>query len=703
MTIKSYRHWPVRLKIMTIPVLSFIVILFGVELFILPFVEQQLMEQRRNAVKQSVEVAFGILEDRAKLAKDGKLTLEDAQNQTIETIRTLRYNGKEYFWINDLGKPVPKMIMHPTVPTLDGKVLDDTKFNKATSMQEGLDGPVRKLDNKNLFVSFNESVEKSGQGLVTYEWPKPKSGGGVTSELYTKLSYVKKYEPWGWVIGSGVYVDDVQKDAAQLRLPVYAAALLFSCLILILAYTVGSGIRRAFKEIVERLVEMSSGDTDLTQRLEVTREDESGEMIKSFNLFLDNLQKIISMVMQNATQVAHAAVDMKIRSHEMAQGSERVAMDALTVATASEEMSATSNDIASSCVRAVESSQQTSGLAQDGSGVVNNTIAVMDRIAEQVRASAATVGLLGEKSNQIGTIVGTIQDIADQTNLLALNAAIEAARAGEQGRGFAVVADEVRALAERTTKATREISDMIKSIQSETNGAVEAMNQGVKEVHDGTSEAAKSGAALQQILSQVDEVTQQINQIATAAEEQTATTGEISSNISRITDSAKTSSIYAQDTAKAAEDLNQLAEALISAVDRFRTIVKWNDRMSINVKQFDDQHKQLVAMIQKLNEAMKNGEGNKVISDILNGLVAYAESHLTQEERFLQQQNYPEYAAHKQIHDDLRKKLGELIHEYEQGRAVPAAIMSFLSDWLVTHIMKVDKKYGEFCQKKGVK
>jgi len=252
-------------------------------------------------------------------------------------------------------------------------------------MQEGLDGPVKKLDNKNLFVSFNEAVEKSGQGLVTYEWPKPKSGGGVTSELYTKLSYVKKYEPWGWVIGSGVYVDDVKEDAAKLRLSVYAAALLFSGLILILAYTVGSGIRRAFKEIVERLVEMSSGDTDLTQRLEVTREDESGEMIKAFNLFLDNLQKIISMVMQNATQVAHAAVDMKIRSHEMAQGSERVAMDALTVATASEEMSATSNDIASSCVRAVESSQQTSGLAQDGSGVVNNTIAVMDRIAEQVQ------------------------------------------------------------------------------------------------------------------------------------------------------------------------------------------------------------------------------------------------------------------------------------------------------------------------------
>jgi hemerythrin len=124
--------------------------------------------------------------------------------------------------------------------------------------------------------------------------------------------------------------------------------------------------------------------------------------------------------------------------------------------------------------------------------------------------------------------------------------------------------------------------------------------------------------------------------------------------------------------------------------------------MCINVRQFDDQHKKLVEMIQRLNGAMKTGEGQKVISDILNDLVTYAETHLSQEEKFLQQNNYPDFAAHKQIHDDLRKKLGETIVEFEQGRAVPAAIMNFLSDWLLGHIMKVDKKYGEFMNKKGI-
>ncbi len=703
MAFKRYRDWPILSKILIIPIISFLVILFGVEFAVIPSIGDKIIEQKKIATRQSVEVAYGIIEDRAKQAKEGKISLEDAQRLSVETIKVLRYSGKEYFWINDLGKPIPKMIMHPTVPALDGKLLDDPKFSKATSMQLGTDGKVTKLDKKNLFVSFNEVTELAGHGYVNYEWPKPISNGGVTSELYTKLSYVKKFEPWGWVIGSGIYVDDVSKEASGDRIWIYGATLTFSLILLLLAWSVGNGIKKTLRDVVNGLTQMAVGDADLTQRMDVKRDDEFGELAAAFNTFLENLHKIISMVMKNATQVAHASVDMKLRSSAMADSAERVAIDATTVATASEEMSATSNDIASNCVRAAESSLRTSGFAKDGAVVVNNTITVMNRIAEQVRSSASTVGSLGEKSNQIGAIVGTIQDIADQTNLLALNAAIEAARAGEQGRGFAVVADEVRALADRTSKATREISEMIKSIQIETQGAVDAMNQGVKEVHDGTSEATRSGEALNQILSQVDEVTQQINQIATAAEEQTATTGEISGNIGRITEDALKSSQYAQETTTAAEGLNKLAEELISAIDRFRTIIKWNDRMSVNVRKFDDQHKQLVTMIQKLNDAMKKGEGQQVISDTLMGLVTYADTHFKQEEALMQEHSYPDYHPHKQLHDDLRKKVGDVITEFEQGRAVPAEIMAFLSDWLINHIMKQDKKYGEFFSKKGIR
>ncbi len=201
---------------------------------------------------------------------------------------------------------------------------------------------------------------------------------------------------------------------------------------------------------------------------------------------------------------------------------------------------------------------------------MRNTLENMQTISEKVRRSATVVEQLGARSDQIGAIVATIEDIADQTNLLALNAAIEAARAGEQGRGFAVVADEVRALAERTTKATREIGEMIKSVQNETKSAVGIMNEGVQDMQRGTQEAGQSGEAIAGILIQIDQVTTQINQIATAAEEQTATTHEITMNIQQISDVVTHSARGAEEISLAAQQLQRLSVELQEMLDKFR-------------------------------------------------------------------------------------------------------------------------------------
>ena len=265
-----------------------------------------------------------------------------------------------------------------------------------------------------------------------------------------------------------------------------------------------------------------------------------------------------------------AAAELRANAEQIATGSAHVAAQAVSVATAGEEMAATSNDIASSCSMAVESVNRASATATSGAAVVQQTVQGMARIAGKVQDSARTVESLGARSDQIGAIIGTIEDIADQTNLLALNAAIEAARAGEQGRGFAVVADEVRALAERTTRATREIGEMIKAIQAETRNAVAAMEEGVQEVGRGTEDAASSGRALAEILAQVNEVTGQINQIATAAEEQTATTNEISNNMQHITEVVQETAGSSQMTADAAGRLAGLAQELQSVVAQFR-------------------------------------------------------------------------------------------------------------------------------------
>jgi methyl-accepting chemotaxis protein len=329
-------------------------------------------------------------------------------------------------------------------------------------------------------------------------------------------------------------------------------------------------ITKPLAAFLERTTDIAQGEGDLTKRLDDSAKDELAEIGRMFNRFIEKLHGIISQIASTSSQVASASSQLNATAEQIATGAEEVAAQAASIATAGEEMSATSGDIAQNCQMAAEGAQRASASAQNGANVVETTVRVMGQIAERVQESAKTVESLGARSDQIGAIIGTIEDIADQTNLLALNAAIEAARAGEQGRGFAVVADEVRALAERTTRATREIGEMIKAIQSETKGAVAAMEQGVHQVENGTVEAGKSGQALQDIMEQINDVAMQVNQIATAAEEQTATTSEISSNMHQITEVVQQTSHGAHESATAASQLHGNAEELQRLVRQFR-------------------------------------------------------------------------------------------------------------------------------------
>ncbi len=365
---------------------------------------------------------------------------------------------------------------------------------------------------------------------------------------------------------------DEEFDAA--RKSTIVLALIIGLIGLLLQAGLATWLMRTIMKPVDALrlmlMDISQGEGDLTKRLDDSTKDELADVSRYFNIFIDKLRTMIGSIAQTSGQVASAATQLQATADHIATGSEEVAAQASTVATAGEEMSATSGDIAQNCLMAAEGAQRASQTASNGAEIVEKTVRVMGQIAERVQESAKTVDSLGARSDQIGAIIGTIEDIADQTNLLALNAAIEAARAGEQGRGFAVVADEVRALAERTTRATREIGEMIKAIQKETKEAVVAMEQGVHQVEAGTEEAAKSGQALQEILQQVNDVAMQVNQIATAAEEQTATTGEISSNMMQITEVVQQTSQGAHESATAAAQLSGNAEELQRLVRQFK-------------------------------------------------------------------------------------------------------------------------------------
>ncbi|MGZ9190138.1 MAG: methyl-accepting chemotaxis protein [Nitrospira sp.] len=316
--------------------------------------------------------------------------------------------------------------------------------------------------------------------------------------------------------------------------------------------------------------DIAEGEGDLTKRVPCEGNDEIAHMGSYFNEFIGKLQQMIKKVAHVTDKVASASVELSATAEEISKGTDSLTSRATQTAAAVEEMTTTVGQVAQNSNKAASLAQATVKTAQEGGTVVSTTISGMQQLSDAVSSSATIISALGKSSDQIGEIVGTIEDIADQTNLLALNAAIEAARAGEQGRGFAVVADEVRKLTERTTKATKEIGDMIRQIQQDTRGAVESMQQGTQKVTAGVDLVNRTGEALSQIVRMVSESADMIRQIAVASEEQSVATQQIASDIEQVAKVTKDSSSGAHESAKASQDLSQLAVELQGIVGGFK-------------------------------------------------------------------------------------------------------------------------------------
>jgi methyl-accepting chemotaxis protein len=404
-------------------------------------------------------------------------------------------------------------------------------------------------------IESNEKAKKAIAMVKTAANRELKSG----EELVKNTANVQK-----------LMVERTNTAATRMTATIITMAIVIAVLAALpLVYTIRR-ITRSLSSVTLMIKDIAEGEGDLSKRLDDSGKDEFAELSRWFNHFLIKLNTTLVRVSSDAGQLTAAATGLLDTSRQIARAADAVSTQGATAATSSEEMAATSADIALNCQTVADNSRKANDAAQSGSAVVREMLDAMTEIALKVRSSAATVGNLGLRGEQIGVIVATIEEIADQTNLLALNAAIEAARAGEQGRGFAVVADEVRRLAERTSEATREIGSMIKAIQDETRVAVRSMEDGVKQVSIGSEKAAGSGEALQEILDQIASLNMQISQIATAAEQQTATTNEINSSVQQMTDEVSTTAQGAKHAAEAASQLSVLAEGLERLMGQFK-------------------------------------------------------------------------------------------------------------------------------------
>jgi methyl-accepting chemotaxis protein len=449
-----------------------------------------------------------------------------------------------YVFALDAVKEPGKAVIHPAA---EGKVLIEAKDSSGRP--------------------FIKDMIEMKQGVIRYPWLNEQLGDKAPRE---KIAVVSHFAKWGWVIGSGSYLDEFTRDTRTILIG-QAFAGLAMIVALIIAIVVSTRLWVSAPLYQALCISQSVAAGDLTKAIKITSKDEVGQLLQATEHMCQQLREMIGDVNDGIVTLASEAGQLAAASQEVAHSSGKQSDAASSMAAAVEEMTASINTVSLYAQDARTMAETSGHISDSGAAVIGSAIQEMTRIAETVRGSSGTVAQLGEQSQQIASIVKVIREIADQTNLLALNAAIEAARAGEQGRGFAVVADEVRKLAERTTQSTHEIATMVTQIQSGAGTAVSSMEVGVQQVEAGVKLASQAGDSIHEIKGGAAKVDQAVIGISEALSEQTTASLDIARNVEQIARQAEGNHAQALATSSAAVDLEKLAGRLKQSIARFRT------------------------------------------------------------------------------------------------------------------------------------
>ncbi|AEB49737.1 cache domain-containing protein [Aeromonas veronii] len=520
--------------------------------------ESDLVVARENAIKERKALLSSYIM-MAKTAVDAVYSLPDSpenRQKVKELLRPLRYSSDGYFFVYDFEG---NTILLPVRTELEGKNRWNDKDAKG----------------KLLIQEILKSA-RQGDGFTEYWTAKPSIGRDAP-----KLAFTLVLDKYQWAIGTGFYIDDIDNELAALRAERESnmhASLQSSVLVILLilgitlaaTVIVGNRVTKPLADAVLALNDIANGDGDLTQRLKVQSQDEIGQLASAFNRFVERIQSVVSQVGETSNHLFSAVDKLHHLSehydHQM-QGHSRETDQVVTAVT---EMSSTAQEVAASASNAATATSDAARESDAARGVVSGAINSINRLVGEVHTASGVIEQLAQETAKIGSVVEVIRGIAEQTNLLALNAAIEAARAGEQGRGFAVVADEVRSLAGRTQQSTKEINEMLQRLQGGVKQAVEVMQASEDRSQETVQEASHIASSLDSMVMAVSTINDMNIQIATAAEEQHAVSEEINKNLVAIQQIVSELTSAAVESNSTTRDLASTGDKLRKLVSQFR-------------------------------------------------------------------------------------------------------------------------------------
>ncbi|WP_438862506.1 methyl-accepting chemotaxis protein [Neptunicella sp.] len=480
------------------------------------------------------------------------------EDELKNILRTIRYEGgKNYFFVYDTSGV--------QIVSADNTEREGKNFYNS-----------RSPEGRYLVQEYIAAARKGGD-YVEYNWPK--AGSTVPSP---KMAKAIMFPGKDWVIATGFYIDDLEKNLAELDEKLQSStnksvittviiAIVLLAVALALGVVLSASILRPINGAVEAMQDIASGEGDLSRRLDENAAEEIQALAKAFNTFAQKVADLVNNVRNSITTMANSSEELTLLMTQTDDGVKRQHVEGDMVAVAMNEMSAAAQEVATSAGNAANETAEVEKQVDSAAKRLDGAISVISGLEQKVNAGVEVISRVGEESKNIGGVLEVISGIAEQTNLLALNAAIEAARAGEQGRGFAVVADEVRTLAAKTAASTGEINQMIARLQNGSSEAVDAISS----IREGSEETVMHTKEVDTALKEIHQAVMTINdmnsQIATAAEEQTSVSESINENLHTIVSIAEETANSTEAARGISEDLNKLAAELDSLVGQYKT------------------------------------------------------------------------------------------------------------------------------------